>query len=66
MEIMSTINNVVIVHMDTILNDDTLEKLKQIGFSRIPISYSANQKSVFGILLTKSLVGYIPTNETIK
>jgi len=42
MEIMSTIVNVVIVHMDTILDDDTLEKLKQIGFSRIPISYSAN------------------------
>jgi CBS domain containing-hemolysin-like protein len=42
MDIMSTIVNVVIVHMDTVLSDDTLEKLKQIGFSRIPISYSAN------------------------
>ena len=41
-------------------------KLKQIGYSRIPISYSANQKSVFGILLTKSLVGYTVRNETIK
>ncbi len=62
-EIMSKI---VGVHMDTVLNDDTLDNLKQIGFSRIPISYSANQKSVFGIMLMKSLVGYTVRNETIK
>lgn len=42
MEIMSTIVKVVIVHMDTVLNDETLENLKLIGYSRIPISYSAN------------------------
>jgi|LauGreDrversion4_2_1035121.scaffolds.fasta_scaffold59378_5 CBS domain containing-hemolysin-like protein len=66
MEIMSTIVKVVIVHMDTVLNDETLENLKLIGYSRIPISYSANQKSVFGIMLMKSLVGYTVRNETIK
>jgi CBS domain containing-hemolysin-like protein len=65
-EIMSKIVGVVIVHMNTVLNDDTLDNLKQIGFSRIPISYSANQKSVFGIMLMKSLVGYTVRNETIK
>jgi len=65
-EIMSKIVGVVIVHMDTVLNDDTLDNLKQIGFSRIPISYSANQKSIFGIMLMKSLVGYTVRNETIK
>jgi CBS domain containing-hemolysin-like protein len=37
-----------------------------VGFSRIPISYSANQKSVFGIMLMKSLVGYTIRNETIR
>jgi len=64
--IMSTILNVIIVHMDTILDENTLEKLKEIGFSRIPISYTKNEKSIFGILLMKSLVGYTVRNETIR
>jgi len=63
---MSTIGNVVILHMDMVLDDETLEKLKEIGFSRIPISYSKNEKSIFGVLLMKSLVGYTVRNETIK
>lgn len=45
-DIMSTILNVVIVHMDMIIDNTTLEKLKEIGFSRIPISYSKT-KSLF-------------------
>lgn len=63
---MSTIVKVVIIHVDMVLDEDTLQTLKGIGFSRIPISYSKNEKSIFGVLLMKSLVGYTMRNETIR
>lgn len=54
--------------MDTVLDSDTLTRLRQIGFSRVPVSFTSDKTALapFGILLTKSLVGYEACNETIK
>ena len=65
-EIIKKIENVSIVYMDTILDTETLTRLRQIGFSRVPISFTSDKTATFGILLTKSLVGYEACNETIK
>jgi CBS domain containing-hemolysin-like protein len=44
--------------LDTILSNATVDRIKAIGFSRIPISFTADKKIICGILLAKSLVGY--------
>ena len=44
--------------MDTKLEKMMLNKIKEIGFSRIPISFTNDKKAIVGILLSKSLVGY--------
>lgn len=49
-----------------ILDDENLNRIKKIGFSRIPVSFTKDQTSIFGVLLTKSLVGYEACNETLK
>lgn len=49
-----------------VLDHACILRLKQIGFSRIPISFTKDRTAIFGVLLTKSLVGYDVCNETIK
>ena len=45
---------------DTLVDQDLLKKLRETGFSRVPIFLNeegANRNAVVGVLLTKSLVG---------
>ena len=51
--------------LNSILDEDLLSKIKKIGFSRIPISYDHEGNLLVGVFLTKSLVSYIPKDETI-
>ena len=57
-EIMTGMEKVQIFTLDTVLNRATLDRIKQTGFSRIPISFTTDKCLVCGILLAKSLVGY--------
>ena len=65
-DIMTGIEKVQILTLDTILSHTTLENIRRIGFSRIPVSFTADKKTIFGILLAKSLVGYNVKNQTIR
>ena len=57
-DIMTGIDKVQILTLDTILSYAMLEKIRQNGFSRVPVSFTPDKKTIFGILLAKSLVGY--------
>ena len=65
-EIMTTMEKVQILSGDLVIDQQLINKIKMIGFSRIPISFSNDKRTIFGILLTKSLVGYKFSNQTIK
>ena len=64
--IMKDFMNVAVLPMTSILDDKLLNKIKEIGYSRIPVCQSAEDKRVVGIFLTKSLVGYKICDETIR
>ena len=55
---MTGIDKVQILTLDTILSYAMLEKIRKNGFSRVPVSFTPDKKTIFGILLAKSLVGY--------
>jgi len=45
------------VSLDTILDQQLLQRIREVGFSRIPVTISDNKHFIVGILLTKSLIG---------
>ena len=53
--------------MDTILDDDRIQQIKQMGFSRIPITFDKdNSNKIIGVLLAKSLIGLAPSDKSIE
>lgn len=63
---MTAMDKVQVLSGDLVIDQLLINKIKLIGFSRIPISLYSDKKTIFGILLTKSLVGYKFSNQTIK
>jgi CBS domain containing-hemolysin-like protein len=43
--------------MDTVLNQEMLDRILTNGYSRIPVLKDGNPSLVIGILLAKSLIG---------
>jgi len=62
-QIMTGMEKVTCLNLDTVLDKKTITVIKKIGFSRIPITYNAESKLIVAILLTKSLIGYESSNE---
>lgn len=61
------IEKVKTLSMDTILDDDRIQQIKNMGFSRIPISFDReNFNKIIGVLLAKSLIGLAPSDKTIE
>lgn len=52
--------------MDVVMNEETFKKIREIGFSRIPIIYDSENKWVIGILMAKSLIGVGPSDKTLR
>lgn len=52
--------------LDTVLDLDRLFKINDDGFSRIPISFANDKNIICGVLLAKSLVGYVVKGQTIR
>jgi CBS domain containing-hemolysin-like protein len=44
------------LYLDTKINSETIKKIEQIGFSRIPVAFSEENPVIVGILLVKSLI----------
>lgn len=64
-DVMTKFDNVVCLNLGQTLDENLLNEIKTSGYSRIPISLSSEQKTVIGIFLTKSLLGYKLCDETI-
>lgn len=57
-EVMTKINKVTFtLELESVLNSETLKKIKSLGYSRIPIVESGNDGVIIAMLLTKSLIG---------
>jgi len=57
-EVMTKIKKVnFMLTLDQILTFETLKKIKEIGFSRIPVCEKGGSKLIIAFLLTKSLIG---------
>lgn len=63
--VMTPIQNIQTLPLNSTLDEELLSQIASIGYSRIPLSQTAEEKTIIGIFLTKSLVGYLPVNETI-
>ncbi|CAI4050947.1 Mam3p SKDI_15G0990 [Saccharomyces kudriavzevii IFO 1802] len=59
-EIMTPIENVFTMSADTILDDKTVEKIFNSGFSRIPIFLPNEPNNFIGMLLVRVLISYDP------
>ena len=60
-EVMTSISKVrFTLTMETILNEEMLIRIKQNGFSRIPIIKDGDNNLIVAVLLTKSLIGLDP------
>jgi CBS domain containing-hemolysin-like protein len=55
-EILTPIYKVTELYLDTKINSETIKKIEQIGFSRIPVAFSEENPVIVGILLVKSLI----------
>lgn len=55
-DIMTPLNKVSRLYLDTVLTESTLRNIFELGFSRIPIAHSKEHPLIIGILLTKSLL----------
>lgn len=55
-EIYTPISKVKILTLDTKMNTKTIKKILELGFSRIPISYSKKNQVIVAILLVKTLL----------
>ena len=53
------------ISVDTVLDGENLERIRNIGFSRIPLILSTEHPYVVGILMAKSLIGTVPSENTI-
>jgi CBS domain containing-hemolysin-like protein len=62
---MTSFNHVTCLPLDATLDESLLETIKKRGYSRIPLCQHENEKTVIGIFLTKSLVGYTACGESI-
>ncbi|XBW38055.1 hypothetical protein QEN19_003642 [Hanseniaspora menglaensis] len=62
-DIMTPIDDVYKLSDKSILNEDLLIELKNLGHSRIPVYDSENSKNFKGMLLVKQLITYDPMDE---
>jgi CBS domain containing-hemolysin-like protein len=53
---LTPIYKVTSLYLDTKINAETIKKIEQIGFSRIPVAFSEEYPVIIGILLVKSLI----------
>lgn len=58
--IMTPIEDVFIMSMDTVLDEKTMNEILSQGYSRIPIHDPANMENFVGMLLVKMLITYDP------
>ncbi|KAI2636778.1 hypothetical protein GGS21DRAFT_513205 [Xylaria nigripes] len=59
-EVMTPMEDVFVMSEDTILDEKTIDKILDAGYSRIPVHQSDNPTNFIGMLLVKILISYDP------
>ena len=67
-EVMTSFDKVeLILSLDQVMTKELLLKIKDNGFSRIPVKTNQNTRFIIGVLLSKSLIGIdVSKNKTIR
>ena len=55
--LITSIERVFSLSIDTVINKDAIELIKRKGYSRIPVYYGENKTFIIGVLIVKSLIG---------
>jgi len=55
--LITPIDRVFSLSVDTVIDKDTIELIKKKGYSRIPVYYGENKTFILGLLIVKSLLG---------
>lgn len=55
--LITSIDRVFSLSIDTVINKDAIELIKRKGYSRIPVYYGENKTFIIGVLIVKSLIG---------
>jgi metal transporter CNNM len=55
--LITSIERVFSLSIDTVINKDAIELIKRKGYSRIPVFYGENKTFIIGVLIVKSLIG---------
>ncbi|KAK8111458.1 uncharacterized protein PG998_007915 [Apiospora kogelbergensis] len=59
-EVMTPMKDVYIMSEDTVLDEKTIDRILEEGYSRIPIHQTGNPNNFVGMLLVKILISYDP------
>ena len=57
-QLVTPIDRVFALSIDTVINDAAIDLIKRKGYSRIPVFYGENKTMIIGVLIVKSLIGY--------
>src|SRR3989338_5020017 len=60
-DVMTPFNKVVTLSIRTLLDKSNLERIKAMGFSRIPVHNGTNKSDMIGTLIAKELIGIDPS-----
>lgn len=55
--LITPIERVFSLSIDTLINKDAIDLMKRKGYSRIPVYYGENKTFIIGVLIVKSLIG---------
>ena len=55
--IITPFEKVFLISIDTIIDRETLDLLRDKGYSRVPVFYGENTTFIIGVLLVKTLLG---------
>ena len=55
--LITSIERVFSLSIDTVINKDAIELIKRKCYSRIPVYYGENKTFIIGVLIVKSLIG---------
>lgn len=64
--IMTEVKKIQSLSIETVMNKRNLLRIRNIGFSRIPLIMSDENPLIVGILMAKSLIGLEPSDTTLR
>jgi Mg2+/Co2+ transporter CorC len=60
------LKNTEMLSLDTVMNSEAIMKIRQINYSRFPVTLSAKDPHIVAILMAKTLIGLKASDKTIR